>query len=85
MAEENGDILVQVCLECGRELLFADEPPADDLKCDRCGNTVFRTFHASTVDDEVEQDFEETTSRDVRPDDAEGEVTPGDLSDLERL
>ncbi len=84
MPDSNGDVLVQVCIECGREYTFEEEPP-DDLVCDRCGNTVFRSFHSSDGMDEVERDFDESTARDLRPDDPEGDVTRGDLHDLERF
>src|SRR5690606_20382781 len=30
-------VLVQVCLECGKEYMFEDAEPPADLKCDKCG------------------------------------------------
>ena len=78
-------ILVQICVECGREYTFEDEPPADDMKCEKCGGRVFRSFYETETPSEASQDFTETTGRDMRPDDPEGDTTRGDLVDLERL
>ena len=36
-------VLVQVCMECGKEYFYDDAEPPADQKCDRCGNTVFRS------------------------------------------
>lgn len=83
MAEENvNDVLVQVCLECGKEYMFEDEPPPDDLTCSKCGNTVFRSFIANRVEDDVDRDFREATERDTATDDPATDVTRGDLQDL---
>ena len=81
----DGEILVQICVECGREYTFEDEPPPEDMKCDKCGGEVFRSYYATEEPSEAGQDFEETTGRDMRPDDPEGDTTRGDLVDLERL
>lgn len=78
-------ILVQICVECGREYTFEDEPPADDMKCEKCGGSVFRSYYETEEPSEASQDFEDTTGRDMRPDDPEGDTTRGDLVDLERL
>lgn len=78
-------ILVQICVECGREYTFDDEPPPDDLTCDKCGGGVFRSYYEPDEKSEAGLDFEETTGRDMNPDDPEGETTSGDLVDLERL
>lgn len=84
-ASGDGEILVQVCVECGREYTFEDEPPPEDLKCDKCGGTVFRSYFETEQPSEALQDFADTTERDMRPDDPEGDTTRGDLVDLERL
>lgn len=82
--DESG-ILIEICVECGREYTFEDEPPPDDLTCEKCDGTVFRSYYEPYEKSEASQDFDETTGRDMNPDDAEGETTSGDLVDLERL
>jgi hypothetical protein len=83
MAEENtSGLLVQVCLECGKEYMYEDEAPPDDLTCSKCGNTVFRSFYANRVEDEVQRDFRDETERDTATDDPATDVTRGDLQDL---
>jgi DNA-directed RNA polymerase subunit RPC12/RpoP len=80
------DVLVQVCLECGKEYMFDDQaqPPAD-LTCVKCGNGVFRSFYASTRSDEAADDFNESTQRDLLTTDPATDVTRGDLHDLNNL
>lgn len=78
-------ILVLICVECGREYTYEDEPPPDDMKCDKCGGGVFRSYYEADEPSEASVDFDETTGRDMNPDDAEGDTTSGDLVDLERL
>jgi hypothetical protein len=75
-------VLVQVCVECGKEYFYDDAEPPADQKCERCGNTVFRSFFDVTDGDEVAADFRETTDRDVTPEDPATDVTRGDLYDL---
>ncbi|MDB4950062.1 MAG: hypothetical protein JWM27_2711 [Gemmatimonadetes bacterium] len=77
-------VLTLVCENCGKDYFFEDEAPPADLKCAKCGGTVFRSFH-STVGDEAADDFRDSTERDLDPDDAEGDVLPGDVMDLNRL
>ena len=84
-ASSDSEILVQVCVECGREYTFEDEEPPEDLACEKCGGKVFRSFYDSENPSEALQDFDDTTGRDMRPDDPEGDTTRGDLIDLERL
>jgi hypothetical protein len=78
-------VLVQICLECGKEYTFDDEPPPADLKCEKCGSTVFRSYFEPLVEDDVEADFRETTERDLATSDPEGEATRGDILDLNNL
>ncbi|MGQ0561942.1 MAG: hypothetical protein ACT443_08730 [Gemmatimonadota bacterium] len=80
MASEG--VLTQVCLECGKHYFFDEEEPPAEMKCERCGNRVFRSFFATTTEDEVVDDFSETTDRDVNTDDPATDVTRGDLYDL---
>jgi len=75
-------VLTQVCIECGKEYYYARvEPPAEQV-CERCGNRVFRSFFDVTRKDEINEDFEETTGRDLKTDDPATDVAPGDLFDL---
>jgi predicted nucleic acid-binding Zn-ribbon protein len=75
-------VLVQVCVECGQHYFFDDSQPPPDQKCERCGNTVFRSFFDVTSADEVETDYREATERDVTPEEPATDVTRGDLYDL---
>ena len=84
-AENRRSVLVEVCLECGREYYFDQVEPPAELACERCGNTVFRAFDAERVPDEVQQDFSETTERDLATDDPATDVSLGDLHDLNNL
>lgn len=80
-----GEVLVQVCLECGKEYMFENEEPPDDLTCDKCGNGVFRSFYANARSDEASDDFRDSTERDVLTTDSASEITRGDLHDLNNL
>lgn len=87
MAENQNDsmsegVLVQVCVECGKEYFYDDTPPPAEQKCEKCGNTVFRSFFSVTDGDEVAADFDETTRRDVTTEDPATDVSRGDLYDL---
>lgn len=75
-------VLVQVCVECGKEYFYDDAEPPADQQCERCGNKVFRSFFDTASRDDVEADYEETTERDVATDDPATDVTRGDLYDL---
>lgn len=77
-------VLTLVCLTCGREYFFDDAAPPAGIACDKCGGTVFRDFFTPREDDEAANDFNETTDRDLDPDDAEGDALPGDVIDLNR-
>lgn len=81
VAPEGEGVLTLVCLKCGKEYYFSDGQAPHGLTCEKCDNTVFRSYY-SDEDDEVVSDFDETTSRDLDPDDAEGESMPGDVLDL---
>jgi DNA-directed RNA polymerase subunit RPC12/RpoP len=75
-------VLVQVCVECGKEYFYEDEQPPANQQCEKCGNLVFRSFFHATDGDEAVADFNETTGRDVTPEDPATDVTRGDLYDL---
>ena len=88
MAERNedpGGVLVQVCLSCGKEYMYDNQEPPENLQCEKCGSTVFRSFFADTREDDVAEDFRESTERDVSTTDPATEVTRGDLHDLSNL
>jgi len=78
-------VLVEVCLKCGKEYTFDTSPPSGGLKCDKCGNAVFRSFFATTRRDEVEEDFRASTERDLTMSDGESDVTRADILDLNNL
>jgi DNA-directed RNA polymerase subunit RPC12/RpoP len=78
-------VLVQICLECGKEYTFEDMPPPDDLTCEKCGSVVFRSFFSGADDDDVMQDYRDMTERDLAPDDAESDATRADVLDLNNL
>ena len=82
--EPQQEVLTLICVTCGKEYYFEDEQPSADLKCEKCGNGVFRAFDTS-VGDEVADDFRDSTERDLDPDDAEGDVLPGDVMDLNQI
>jgi hypothetical protein len=94
MAEDTkgGDgVLVQVCLECGKDYTFeAEEPPAG-LTCDKCGGSVFRSFFAAGEAgeaggaSEAAEDFRESTERDTLTTDPGTDISQGDLHDLRNL
>jgi ribosomal protein S27AE len=77
-------MLTLVCFKCGKEYFFADGNPPEDMSCEKCGNTVFRSFFSADPSDDSVRDFMDSTARDLDPDDAEGDSLPGDLIDLNR-
>ncbi|HUG40788.1 MAG TPA: hypothetical protein VMM12_09895 [Longimicrobiales bacterium] len=83
LASAAESVMLLVCIECGREHQYegAEEPP-EDLTCEKCGNKVFRRFDDTGAPDDVQSDFRESTERDLAPNDPPGDVTPGDLYDL---
>jgi|GEM_PF-978913 len=83
-SEPRGQVLTLVCETCGKDYFFDAEPPEPGMACEKCGGTVFRSFHDS-VGDEAADDFRDTTDRDLDPDDAEGDVMPGDVMDLNNI
>lgn len=76
-------ILTLVCVKCGTEYYFEDGSPPERMECEKCGNSVFRSFYSSEENEAI-SDFEETTSRDLDPDDAGGDTLRGDIVDLNR-
>ena len=82
--DPRGEVLTLVCETCGKDYFFEDTQPEPGMACEKCGGTVFRSFHAS-VGDEAADDFRDSTERDLDPDDAEGDVMPGDVMDLNNI
>ncbi len=78
-------VLVQVCEVCGKHYTFDDRQPPPDLRCEKCGNRVFRTFFDVTSGDEVEADFRAATERDLATDDPATDVTAADVRDLDNI
>jgi hypothetical protein len=72
-------------LECGKEYLFDEAQPPARLVCEKCGNSVFRSFFTVRGYDDVEADFRASTERDLAPDDTEADVTRSDVMDLNNL
>ena len=77
----NGDVVLMVCIECGKEYEVEDDR-IDGLVCEKCGGVVFRRFQDTADPADVESDFRERTERDLDTDDPEGAAAPGDLYDL---
>ena len=84
MPNEKGTegMLTLVCLTCGKEKYFTDQPPENDVTCDRCGGTVFRSFFTPTVQDVATLSQLEETARSVALDEESPDTTEGDLRDL---
>ena len=87
MADSQSDqgILVQVCIECGKEYFYENRQPAADQKCEKCGNTVFRSFYADAQPNDAAQDFIDSTERDTATNDPATDITRGDLHDLNNI
>jgi predicted nucleic acid-binding Zn-ribbon protein len=86
MAEDQGDseggVLTRACITCGKEYFFTDYDPPAGMSCERCGGTVFRSFYTPTDGNEATEEFNDSSARDLDPDDAEGDTLPGDVLDL---
>lgn len=77
------DVVLLVCMKCGRELqLEGDEERPSDLKCEKCGNQVFRVFDDTGSPEEAVADFRDSTERDTATDDPAEDTTRQDLLDL---
>jgi DNA-directed RNA polymerase subunit RPC12/RpoP len=79
--DANG-LLVQVCIQCGKEYMFEEQEVPTDLACTKCGSSVFRSFVARTAADDVHDDFRSSTERDTLTTDPATDITRGDLHDL---
>src|SRR3954469_24436335 len=83
--ESSGGVLVQVCIECGKEYYYEDRQPPREQKCEKCGSTVFRSFFADAQPDDAAQDFADSTERDTATNDGSTDITRGDLHDLNNV
>jgi DNA-directed RNA polymerase subunit RPC12/RpoP len=75
-------MLTLVCLTCGNELFFTNQPPKDHEKCPRCGSMVFRSFFTPTVRDDATESMLEDTARATELESAPSESPIGDVRDL---
>ena len=75
-------VTTMVCVTCGAEQFFDDGPPRN-LKCQRCGSSVFRTFDTPTVRDEATIAHLEEEARSIQLGDASPQTAPEDVRDLE--
>ena len=82
--EPRGEVLTLVCETCGKDYFFDGTQPEPGMASEQCGGTVFRSVHEN-VGDEAADDFRDSTERDLDPDDAEGDVMPGDVMDLNNI
>ena len=74
-------ILTLLCLTCGNRKYYDDTPP-NRLKCERCGNTVFRNFFSPIEPDEATIEQLEETRRQIALDDVSPDTAPDDLREL---
>jgi hypothetical protein len=78
---ERGPLHTLVCITCGSYKFFADELPSS-IRCDSCGNTVFRTFDTPNKSDEAAISALEDSARHAALGDASPQTTRDDLRDL---
>lgn len=87
MADDRGSrgILTMVCLTCGAEQFFDDEPPPAAMKCSKCRSTVFRSFATPTEPDEATIARLEEQARPMSYGDPSPGTTPAEGRELDRL
>ena len=85
MAKDRGPrgLITMVCITCGNEKFFDKELPSS-IKCDKCGNTVFRQFATPTEPDEATISQLEEQARSIAYGDASPETSPDELRDLDQ-
>jgi hypothetical protein len=74
-------LLTLVCLTCGNEKYF-DRSPPDEIRCDKCGGTVFRNFFTPTERDDATLDQLETTARSIALDEESPDTSEDEVRDL---
>lgn len=75
-------LLSFVCITCGFEKDFESPPPAQ-LRCERCGASVFRHYFTPVEPDEATEDQLESTARSMFLDDGIGMASEDELRDLD--
>ena len=75
-------VTTMVCLTCGNEKTFDDRVPKS-LKCDKCGNTVFRQFDTPTEPDDATISQLEEQARSMSYGDASPQTSPDEVRDLD--
>lgn len=70
-------VLTMVCITCGAEQFFEDEPPPAQMKCEKCAGTVFRSFVTPTEPDEATIAQLEESARPMSTGDLSPETSPG--------
>jgi DNA-directed RNA polymerase subunit RPC12/RpoP len=75
-------VLTLVCLTCGNERFFSEQPPDEREVCMRCGNTVFRRFFSPTERDEATESFLEETGRSITMEGGSPETSPDEVNEL---
>jgi len=80
--ETSGPVTTMVCITCGNEEFFDRQVPAD-LKCAKCGSTVFRTFETPASNDEAASSAAEEQARSMAYGDASPDTSPDEVRDLD--
>jgi ribosomal protein S27E len=76
-----GPLHTLVCITCGNEKFFTEEVPSN-VKCDACGNSVFRNFDTPTRSDEAQISQLEDSARHVALGEGSPQTARDDLLDL---
>lgn len=84
MADQGGPrgFVTLVCIACGSEKYYDNSVP-QSTTCDKCGNTVFRTFDTPTEPDDATIATLEEQARSIAYGDLSPDTMPGDLRDLD--
>lgn len=87
MANSEGPrgVLTMVCINCGAEQFFDEEPPPARLTCEKCQSTVFRSFATPTEPDEATIAQLEEQARPMSFGDPSPGTTRGEVRELDRL
>ena len=85
MAKDRGPrgLITMVCITCGNEKFFDTQLPSS-IKCDKCGNTVFRQFATPTEPDEATISQLEEQARSISYGDSSPQTSPDELRDLDQ-
>jgi DNA-directed RNA polymerase subunit RPC12/RpoP len=75
-------LVTLVCLTCGNEHSY-DESVPSQLKCEKCGGTVFRQFATPTEPDEASIAALEAQARSIALDDVSPQTARDDVHDLD--